>query len=88
MYGFSSGKAIAIIALAATTTLGGCGALDELDKMQVGQYQKTCDNLGIKRDSPNYEQCMLQQQALDENASQHTMDRMEMEQAAKRMRKN
>ncbi len=88
MYRFSSGKAIAIVALAATATLGGCGALDELDRMQVEQYQKTCDSLGIKRESPNYEQCMLQQQALEENASQHSMDRMEMEQAAKRIRKN
>lgn len=54
------------------TALGGCQALDDLDREA---YQRTCDNLGIQRGTPTYDQCMLQQQRLDNEDSQRFLDR-------------
>ncbi len=52
--------------------LGGCQALDDLDREA---YQRACDNLGIQRGTPTYDQCMLQQQALDNEDNQRFLDR-------------
>ncbi|KGD94271.1 hypothetical protein JL37_11980 [Achromobacter sp. RTa] len=56
----------------AASLLGGCAALDE---MEAENYRKKCDSLGISRSSPAYDNCILQQQALEEESIQHSMDR-------------
>jgi hypothetical protein len=61
--------------------LNGCQALDE---MEADGYREQCANLGIRPGSASFDQCMLQQQALSENETEHSLDRMEREEEAKR----
>ncbi|MDX3904774.1 MAG: hypothetical protein QHC78_03690 [Pigmentiphaga sp.] len=60
------------------TMLGGCGAID-FDKMEREEYQHACDNLGIARGTPTYDQCMLQQQAIRDSDTQKMLDREAMQ---------
>ena len=62
------------------TMLAGCAALDE---MEADEFRQKCQNLGIPPSSANFDQCMLQQQAISENATQHALDRMEREEEYK-----
>lgn len=64
---------------AALMALGGCQSLDDLDREA---YQRACDNLGIQRGTPTYDQCMLQQQALDNEDNQRFLDREAVREAA------
>jgi len=61
--------------------LGGCAALTESD---AEYYRKQCISLGIAPDSPNFENCILQQQRLEEERVQHYMDREALEKHDKR----
>lgn len=72
--GFRSTAFVSIFA-----TLGGCQSLDDIDRQA---YQRACDNLGIQRGTPTYDQCMLQQQALDNEDSQRFLDREAVREAA------
>ncbi|WP_026872944.1 hypothetical protein [Inquilinus limosus] len=63
-------RAVALTAVFAA--LGGCQTLDDLDREA---YQRACDNLGIQRGTPTYDQCMLQQQRLDNEDNQRFLDR-------------
>lgn len=56
----------------ASLAMGGCAALD---RMERENYQHACDNLGITRGTPAYDQCMLQQQAMENANTQKFMDR-------------
>lgn len=58
--------------LVAGSLLAGCTALDE---MEAENYRRKCDSLGISRSSPAYDNCILQQQKLEEEGIQHSMDR-------------
>ncbi|MCB5362383.1 hypothetical protein H0484_01255 [Pusillimonas sp. CC-YST705] len=60
--------------------LSGCAALDE---MEADEFRQKCQNLGIQPGSANFEQCMLQQQAISENATQHALDRIERQEEYK-----
>ncbi|MGK9171116.1 hypothetical protein KXR53_32790 [Inquilinus limosus] len=57
---------------AVLTALGGYQSLDDLDREA---YQRACDNLGIQLGTPTYDQCMLQQQRLDNEDNQRFRDR-------------
>lgn len=63
-------KSVAFTAI--LTALSGCQSLDDLDREA---YQRACDNLGIQRGTPSYDQCMLQQQRLDNEDNQRFLDR-------------
>lgn len=52
--------------------LPGCKTLDDLDRKT---YQRACDNLGIERKTPTYDECMLQQQRMNNENVQRTLDR-------------
>lgn len=52
--------------------LAGCQALDDLDRQN---YQRGCDNLGIERGTPTYDKCMLQQQRLDVEQTEGSLNR-------------
>lgn len=65
-------------------SLAGCGALDELNRMEIEDFKKTCTNLGIPPGSPNFDQCMLQQQAISEDETQRSMERFRRDNEAKR----
>lgn len=55
--------------------LSGCASLDQ---MAADNYRRQCDTLGIARGTPTYDQCMLQQQAIEEQGVQRSMDREAM----------
>ena len=59
--------------------LSACGALEDLDKWSIEQYRQKCINMGIQPGSPSFDECMLQQQKLEEEGLQHSMDRSAME---------
>ncbi|WP_459616063.1 hypothetical protein [Bordetella sp. 2513F-2] len=61
--------------------MAGCQALDDMEREN---YQHECDNLGIARGTPTYDECMLQQQRLNEEEIQHSMDREEAERLNKK----
>lgn len=63
---------ITTVLVLAGAVLTGCDALDD---MQRENYQHACDNLGIQRGTPGYDDCMLQQQRLDAMQVQAAMDR-------------
>lgn len=63
---------VAATLVLAATALAGCDALDD---MQRENYQRTCDNLGIQRGTPGYDDCMLQQQRLDAMQTQAALNR-------------
>lgn len=63
-------RSVAITAV--LMALGGCQSLDDMDREA---YQRACDNLGIQRGTPTYDQCMLQQQRLDNEDNQRFLDR-------------
>jgi hypothetical protein len=52
--------------------LPSCTTLDELDRKT---YQSACDNLGIARGTSTYDECMLQQQRMNNENVQRTLDR-------------
>lgn len=62
--------------------LAGC---ESLDKMEADNYRHKCESLGINRGSPAYENCILQQQALEEQSIQHSMDRSAEREMLKKM---
>ncbi|MFK4822685.1 hypothetical protein ACI0FS_21260 [Ochrobactrum quorumnocens] len=62
--------------------LTGCQSLDDLDREA---YQRACDNLDIPRGTPEYSQCMLQQQQMDNDNFQRSMDRQTEERLIKKM---
>ncbi len=70
-------KAACLLALVA---LGGCAALD---RMERENFQRACDNLGIARGTPAYDQCMLQQQAMENANTQKMLDRQTEREALK-----
>lgn len=68
----SISKATLTVAFLGTVTLAGCQTLDDLDRQS---YQRACDNLGIQRGTATYDECMMQQQRLDNEDMQRAMDR-------------
>lgn len=71
-------------AVTIVVALGGCKTLDKLEREG---FQRKCDNLGIARNTPMYSQCMLQQQAIEEQATQRSLDRIEAENLVKKNRR-
>ncbi len=76
----SSAKALLAISLAVSGLLSGCQTLDD---WQADEYRKQCATLGIQPGSAHFDECMLQQQALDESETEHSLDRMQREEAAR-----
>ena len=76
----SSTKTMIAASLVLAGLLSGCQALDD---MEAEQYRQQCATLGIQPGSPHFEQCMLQQQALDEDESQRSLDRIQRDEAAR-----
>lgn len=66
----------------AVTAVSGC---QTLDKMERENYQRACDNLGIERDTPTYDECMLQQQRMENDDIQRSMDRSTEERFLKKL---
>ncbi|MFK3668489.1 hypothetical protein ACI2JN_24990 [Ochrobactrum teleogrylli] len=64
------------------SVLSGCQTLDDLDREA---YQRACDNLEIPRGTSEYSQCMLQQQQMDNENIQRSMDRQTEERLIKRL---
>ncbi|WP_273794055.1 hypothetical protein, partial [Brucella intermedia] len=62
--------------------LSGCQTLDDLDREA---YQRVCDSFQIPRGTPEYSQCMLQQQQMDNENIQRSMDRQTEERLIKRL---
>ncbi len=54
--------------------LAGCA---DLDKMENDNYAHACKKLGIGKDSPDFNACMLQQQKISSEETQASMDRMQ-----------
>jgi len=59
-------------ALAASALLSAC---DTLDQWEAEEYRHKCESLGIAPGSPSFDNCILQQQKLEEEGIQHSMDR-------------
>lgn len=66
----------------AATAVSGCQALD---KMERENYQRACDNLGIERGTPTYDECMLQQQRMENDDIQRSIDRSNEERILKKL---
>ena len=64
------------------SVLSGCQTLDDLDREA---YQRSCDSLEIPRGTSEYSQCMLQQQQMDNDNIQRSMDRQTEERLIKRL---
>ena len=64
-----------LVVFSATTLLSACSTLDE---WSAEQYHDKCISLGINPNSPSFDECILQQQKLDEEGIQHSMDRSAM----------
>ncbi|WP_435655910.1 hypothetical protein [Brucella pituitosa] len=64
------------------SVLSGCQTLDDLDREA---YQRICDSLQIPRGTSEYSQCMLQQQQMDNENIQRSMDRQTEERLIKRL---
>lgn len=62
-------------------TLAGCASLDE---MEAENYRHKCESLGIKANSPDFNNCMLQQQAIEEQSIQRSLDRSMTREVLKR----
>ncbi|MFT3974936.1 MAG: hypothetical protein QM699_16285 [Amaricoccus sp.] len=58
--------------LLAAIGLGGCVDFDKLDH---DNYVAGCKTLGIDQNSPDFNQCMMQQQRLNEADTQGILDR-------------
>ncbi|WP_448785175.1 hypothetical protein [Brucella intermedia] len=66
----------------AVTVISGCQALD---KMERENYQRACDNLGIERGTTTYDECMLQQQRMENDDIQRSIDRSNEERILKKL---
>jgi len=71
-----------VFSVIAVTALSGCQALD---KMERENYQRACDNLGIERSTPAYDECMLQQQRMENDDIQRSIDRSNEERILKKL---
>lgn len=69
-----SAKALVFTGILMTSVLSACAALDQ---MEADDFRRECQNLGIEPGSPHFDECMLQQQSLSEDESQHMLDRIE-----------
>jgi len=58
--------------LSAYALISGCSSLDQ---MEAENYRNKCESLGIKSGSPSFDSCILQQQALEEQGIQRSIDR-------------
>ncbi|MBI0433442.1 hypothetical protein [Roseomonas sp. KE0001] len=67
--------------------LAGCGLQEELDALDRQNFERGCANLGITRASPNWEQCMLQQQANETYKEQQLLNRINQENQAKELKR-
>ncbi|HLU03805.1 MAG TPA: hypothetical protein VKZ94_13660 [Advenella sp.] len=76
----SSSKILVASGLVLAGLLGGCQALDD---MEADGYRKQCATLGIQPGSPHFDQCMLQQQALNEEETERSLDRIQRDEAAR-----
>lgn len=52
--------------------LSGCASIDQ---MAADNYRHQCDQMGIARGTPAYDECMLQQQRIEAESVQRSMDR-------------
>ncbi len=66
------GRLAAGIGFALCVMSSGCAALD---RMEAEEYQRKCVSLGISPDSPDFSKCILQQQEIEEQSLQHSLDR-------------
>lgn len=64
--------ALLMSVLSVCTLISGCSSLDQ---MEAENYRNKCESLGIKSGSPSFDSCILQQQALEEQNIQRSMDR-------------
>lgn len=64
--------ALLMSVLSVCTLISGCSSLDQ---MEAENYRNKCESLGIKSGSPSFDSCILQQQALEEQSIQRSMDR-------------
>ncbi|MFK3668495.1 hypothetical protein ACI2JN_25050 [Ochrobactrum teleogrylli] len=71
-----------LLAAFAVTALSGCQTLDKIEREN---YQRACDNLGIARDTPSYDECMLQQQRMENDDVQRSIDRSAEERLLKKL---
>lgn len=68
--------------------LAGCGDIGaELAKSDREIFQESCDDLGIARGTPGFDQCILQQQELKERRDQASQDRIRAQEAADQRKK-
>lgn len=56
----------------ASLAFSGCSSLD---RIEAENYRHKCESLGINSNSPVFDNCILQQQALEEQGIQRSMDR-------------
>lgn len=63
--------------------LSGCAALD---RMEAENFRKKCESLGISHGSPAFDSCILQQQSLEEQGLQRSMDRSAERELIKKIR--
>lgn len=76
-HSFHPKRSLLVMVTCLTSALfSGCAALDQ---MEAENYQKKCESLGISRDSPSFETCILQQQALEDEDIQRSLDRSAMQ---------
>lgn len=75
-------KATIITFFILLTGISGCQTLDDLDREN---YQRACDNLGIVRGTATYDECMMQQQRMDNDDLQRSMDRSSEERIFKKL---
>lgn len=80
-----SAKASLFSAMLMVGTLTGCQALDE---MEADGYRQECEKLGIHPGSASFDECMLQQQAISEDSTQRSLDRIERENEHKHKHKH
>lgn len=60
-----------LLAVMALSTAG-CQSLDDLER---ANFHRACDNMGIQRGSPSYDECMLQQQRLEVEQTEGFLNR-------------
>ncbi|MNU02891.1 hypothetical protein D3C72_2467400 [compost metagenome] len=53
--------------------------------MERKNYQRACDNLGVERGTPTYDECMLQQQRMENDDIQRSIDRSNEERILKKL---
>ncbi len=83
-----AGRVVSLAVLAGmTSALAGCGLDDALHRMDLDTYRRSCTDFGFTPGTDAFAQCMQKQATQRAREDQQTLDRIQRDDAASKLKK-